>query len=288
MDWFRGGPFLSARHDLGNAELAWVGEVVFHHPAGVRSRCVSLVCSHQPGGSTDPDPSDNVVLYPDPITVLPLRSSIYAVFANDPIELSNMTIHPGSHFEHNGYYGNNWRILEPVGGFTGTFTVPAAGPYSLRVRHGTSSDAGCPNNGYSPVNIFINGVQIASDFDPAEQHGSYWYENDTWTVEAVEGENTLEWVAGPLCTHYWLQRIEFTPLPPPSLPTITGLERLAGGFRLRFTGEPGKTHTVETSTNLVHWVQVTNMVMNTGGEMTRDDEDTVAPQRFYRLSTLGW
>lgn len=214
-----------------------------------------------PAWDGDPDPSDNLTVATNRLTVPPI-GSIYSVFANSSLASSNMAIYPGTNFQYN-VYGNSWRITNPGGGFTGTFTVPSTGVYNLRVRHGTSASASCPNGGYAPVNILINGANVATNYDPNAAHNFLWYTNDTWTIQASAGRNTLEWVAGPLCTHYWIQRIEITPVPPP--PVISAYRKLlAGVMSLQITGQPGRTNVIETSDDMQSWAPVTNLYNATG------------------------
>lgn len=234
-----------------------------------------------PTGDTDPDPSDNATS--TNLTVSPLAASAYEVFANSEIVVSNMTVTPGYAFQYNAVYGNNWRILTTNGGFTSAFSVPAAGEYNLKVRHLTSSATNCPGNGYSPVTILVNGVPIVTNFDVGLAHGgSHGYETDSWTITAYEGDNTLEWIAGDQCTHYWLQRIEIT-----RALRFTAVTRLPGGaIQLMLSGEPGHTNAVEVSTNLVHWTPHTNLLNSTGNVQWNDSPPAGINRRFYRALAL--
>ena len=79
----------------------------------------------------------------------------------------------------------------------------------MRVTHLSSGSAGCPGGGYSPVTIKVRGNTVVADYDPAENHGgSHGMVTDTWNVALQAGNNSLQWIAGDLCTHYWIQRIE--------------------------------------------------------------------------------
>ncbi|MBP9901458.1 MAG: hypothetical protein IT579_07830 [Verrucomicrobia subdivision 3 bacterium] len=237
-----------------------------------------------PAGDTDPDMSDNVTVATNRLT-LPPPASIYSVFANSSLVTSNMSISPGANFAYNAYYGNCWRIFQPDGGFSGTFTAPQAGAYTLRVRHGTSFSQSCPNNGYAPMNIYINGTNLVADYDVAANHASYWFENETWTIQANEGENTLEWVAGNLCTHYWIQRIELKAVP--MQPRIDSIIRMgAGQIQLMITGQAGRTNVVEVSADLSNWLAVTNIFNETGGLSWLAAAPPVGSNRFYRLRQL--
>ena len=57
-----------------------------------------------------------------------------------------------------------------------------------------------------------------------------------------------------------------------------------GQFGLQATGTPGLTYTLQTSTNLVDWLDHTNLVADPGGLIDcQEDMDTNAPTCFYRL-----
>jgi hypothetical protein len=139
------------------------------------------------------------------------NASIRADFSAATIQTENMSITPGSSFAYNTTYGGSWRILQNGGGFSGTFTAPGAGSYTLQVVHLSSAAAGAPGGGYSPVTIKVNGSAIAQDWDPAEHHdGSHGFVTDTWVVPANQGQNTVQWIAGDIYTHYWIQSIALT------------------------------------------------------------------------------
>lgn len=236
-----------------------------------------------PSGQADLDPSDNTACATNVLSVSPLLASTYAVFANSQLVLSNLSLTPRYAFEYNAYYGNNWRILYPAGGFSCNFAAPTAGKYQLKVRHLTSSDASCPGNGYAPVTIRLNGVPIVKDFDVALAHGGiHGYATDVWTIPAQEGDNTLEWFAGDLCTHYWLQRIEITrPV------EFTAVTRLPGGsIQWALTGEPGRTNAIEISTNLADWTPHTNLFNPTGTVQWCESPPAGINRRFYRARVL--
>jgi hypothetical protein len=237
-----------------------------------------------PAWATDPDMSDNVTVATNRLTV-PAIGSIYAVFANSSLAASNMTIYPGGYFEYNLYYGNSWRITRAGEGFTGTFTAPQAGAYKLRVRHGTSSSGSCLNNGYAPVSVIVNGTSVVSDYDVNANHNILWFTNDTWTVQANAGENTLQWVAGALCTHYWIQRIEITAMAPP--PIISAFHKhLVGVMSLQITGQPGRTNVIEASEDMQSWTPVTNL-HNATGVLEWITPPLTNARAFYRIVELN-
>jgi hypothetical protein len=57
---------------------------------------------------------------------------------------------------------------------------------------------------------------------------------------------------------------------------------LTGGFNLNFSGEQGLNFTLQVSSNLVHWVALTNLA-NPNGMMNFLDAAPNAPRRFYRI-----
>lgn len=255
---------------LGRADLTIPSDATGHYYVFIR-------VTPLPG--PDADASDNTAQAGNVLTVNPLTASTYAVFANSAIVSSNMAVTPGSAFQYNSAYGNNWRILVRGGGFTSTFTAPSAGEYQVKVRHLTSSSASCPGNGYSPVTVLLNGAPIVTDFDVGLAHGgSHGFETDTWTVAGQPGENTLEWVAGDFCTHYWIQRIEIT-----RLLKFTDLSPLpGGGMQLTLVGEPGRTNAIQVSTDLANWAPLTNLFNATGTLLWADTPPPGSNQRFYR------
>ncbi len=72
----------------------------------------------------------------------------------------------------------------------------------------------------------------------------------------------------------------------PLQPVFAGNSVLASGqFRLQAAGTAGLTYTLQTSTNLVNWVNHTNLVASPGGLIDcLMDTGTNAPACFYRLS----
>ncbi len=237
-----------------------------------------------PAGNTEPDPSDNVTESTNILKVIE-PGPYHINFANSSIITSNMNCYPGPNFAFNGYYGNNWRFLAPAAGFTATFTPPQAGPYSLKVRHATSSSSSCPNNGFAPITINLNGTAVVTNYDVAANHASYWYQDDTWLIDAQEGENTLVWVAGELCTHYWIQRIDLAPIPQP--PMIISFQRDAlGQAHLEITGQSGRTNVVEFSEDLLTWSAATNLY-NANGTLLWTSPVTGSGCGFYRVLELA-
>lgn len=133
----------------------------------------------------------------------------YADFTGGTIEASNIRVTPHADFAYNTAFGGSWRITTPGGGFTAELTLPTDGRYDLIVTHLTSLANSCPGHGYSPITIQVNSGMVAENYDPAGNHaGTHAMVTDAWSITAHAGQNTLQWTAGALCTHYWIRRIE--------------------------------------------------------------------------------
>ena len=172
-----------------------------------------LIFSDAASAATSSDPqipvpgfgSGNVAQSLSPLST----ASPHADFSAPTIQTSNMTIQPRAGFAYNTRFGKSWLITALGGSFTGTFTVPSDGQYDLVVTHLTSYEPSCPGNGYSPVTIRVNSAPVATDYDPAANHGgTHGMVTDKWPIVAHAGQNTLQWSEGTGCTHYWIQRIE--------------------------------------------------------------------------------
>ena len=84
--------------------------------------------------------------------------------------------------------------------------------------HLTSYGASATNNGYSPIDILLNGTLILDNYDVAEEHsGSHAFEEDSWQLpidNLVSGSNTLtiEFEDDPWAeTHYWIKSLSVSP-----------------------------------------------------------------------------
>jgi hypothetical protein len=142
---------------------------------------------------------------------------------------------------------------------------------SLGFRHGWRP--------FVRVTILLNGTAVVTN------HASYWYENDTWIIGTQEGENTLEWVAGELCTHHWIQRIDLTPIDPQ--PVISSFHRNAAGeMQLEITAQPGRTNVIEFSEDLRNWSVMTNL-LNQTGTLLWTRPVTASGSGFYRVLELA-
>jgi len=149
---------------------------------------------------------DDIVFEPEPVDCVLYRWADFHAYC---ILTSDLTVAPNSYFAYDWYYEDHWLIYGSGGGFTATFNSPADRQFELVVRHLSSASAGCPGGGYSPVTIKLNGDNIVSCYDPAENHGgTHGFVTDTWLIPVTAGTNTLEWIACDLCTNYWIQGIE--------------------------------------------------------------------------------
>lgn len=121
----------------------------------------------------------------------------------------NMQLTPGHFFAYNWYYEDNWLIYYDGGGFTATFDYPHDTNMVLSITHLTSASSRCPGNGYSPVTIKVNDVNVVSGYDPAENHdGTHGYVTDELEIPVQSGTNLIEITSGDLCTNYWIQSLE--------------------------------------------------------------------------------
>jgi uncharacterized repeat protein (TIGR03803 family) len=206
--------------------------------------------------------------------------AIYADFTTPTIQTNNMTITPGPYFAYNTNYPGSWDIAAVSFGFIGTFDVPSNGTYLLTVNHQTSAAASCPGGGYSPINIYVNGAQIASNFDPAQQSGGSHNEvTNSWLITATAGvDNTLKWAAGPLCSRYWIQGIQIAPAPARLLTIIPYGANVILSW-------PANGFTLQSTTNLSSpdWTtnSATPVVVNGQNTVTNPIPGT---QQFFRLS----
>jgi uncharacterized repeat protein (TIGR03803 family) len=232
--------------------------------------------------------SDSGTVFSLPVTLRPLPPQfgpIYADFTTATILTNNMAITPTAYFTYNTNFPGSWDIAGVSFGFVGTFDVPATGTYRLTVNHQTSAAASCPGGGYSPINIYINGTQIASNFDPAQQSGGSLAEvTNSWLITATAGvDNTLKWAAGPLCSRYWIEGIQITPVLAPVLSLSLASNNAVLSWNTNLAG-----FVLESSSRLGGgWSQVspaptivgtTNFTTNT----------IIAPSQFYRLHNTGF
>ncbi len=116
---------------------------------------------------------------------------------------------------HNSEYGGSWILRSVENSYIQVdFDTGGGSVASLELTHLTSGGPSCPNGGFAPVDIVINGVTFLNDYDVAENHaGSHSYETDTWTVtsQLVSGTNAIRiTLQNNACTVYWIQKITVT------------------------------------------------------------------------------
>ena len=79
---------------------------------------------------------------------------------------------------------------------------------------------------------------------------------------------------------------EIVPATGAPLPANMLLQSQPGGMQVTLQGEAGRTYSIETSIDLVHWAPWTNQ-LNASGTMTVTDTDaTNHPARFYRARLM--
>jgi hypothetical protein len=101
-----------------------------------------------------------------------------------------------------------WELATPGAMFGMNVFAPQPGPYNLVVTHMTYV-GGCPGGGYSPVSITVNGEPVVTNYDVAENFdGVHTWVTEDFPVYLWPGENHIEWVAGPLCSPYWIQNVQ--------------------------------------------------------------------------------
>jgi len=75
---------------------------------------------------------------------------------------------------------------------------------------------------------------------------------------------------------------EIVPSTTGNAPMSMALLAQPGGMQVKLQGEPGRSYSIETSSDLEHWSPWTNMVNATGTMTVTDTEATNYPARFYR------
>ena len=79
---------------------------------------------------------------------------------------------------------------------------------------------------------------------------------------------------------------EIVPAVGGALPASMALQSQPGGMQIKLQGEAGRTYSIETSTDLVHWAPWTNVVNATGTMTVTDTESANYPARFYRARLM--
>ena len=123
----------------------------------------------------------------------------------------NITLTHNAGCSYNSYYQNSWRLAGEGASFTVSFDVAGLdGDVDLVLRHLTSYCQDCPNEGYSPVTIAVNGVAIEQCYDPAENHDlTHGFVTDRWGISDYLhfGRNTVSLTRCKGCTNYWIQSL---------------------------------------------------------------------------------
>jgi hypothetical protein len=156
-----------------------------------------------------PEQASNVI-YTPPLQVRGQGGNklAYADFSLLPDDFeSNCDDLTGAGWDANPHYKHSLRLLQEGSQLTCTFNISRApSSATLIVEHLSSSAASCPDGGYSPVTISLNGHNVTVNHSPPS-HGMI---EEEWQVGRYlkNGTNELRWDAGEFCSHYWLKRWE--------------------------------------------------------------------------------
>lgn len=118
-----------------------------------------------------------------------------------------------SGMEYNSTY-ETWRMTQPGNSYLETTFELDNVPKDVYISlfHLTSYSESAIYNGYSPIDIFINGEKIKDDYDVALFYGDHSWHADDWSIESylMVGSNTIriELESNPwAATHYWIRSI---------------------------------------------------------------------------------
>ena len=144
-------------------------------------------------------------------------------FRNPEIITSNINF-VTSDMQYNDYYGGSWLMhYKGTSELYGSFLVEELPErVMLKLIHLTSKLEGAFQDGYSPIDIYINGQLFLDDYDVAESYnGSHSFESDSWDISnyLVVGGNSvnIKLVNIPdACSNYWIQALEILPESIPS------------------------------------------------------------------------
>ena len=131
---------------------------------------------------------------------------------NETIEIQNASLlYYGMNYNNN--YGT-WRLTEPGYSYLETSFQLDELPNKvfMSILHLTSYSEAATNNGYSPIDIYINGNRIEDNFDVAQSHGDHSWHTDNWSIDPylVTGQNRIriELEDDPWATtHYWIRNM---------------------------------------------------------------------------------
>jgi Immunoglobulin domain len=135
-----------------------------------------------------------------------------------------------------------------------TFTVTATGTAPLAYQWSLNGSvlAGATGTSYTLLNVQAN------------QGGNYSV-IVTNTADTITSANALLTVLLPQPAH------------------IDQITTLPGSYvQMILSGEPGSNYAIEGSSNLLNWVQITNLIMGNSTMQFTDDSGTNNPLRFYR------
>jgi len=133
----------------------------------------------------------------------------YADFSSFPTgnpETKRMTLKACNGCDKNPHYKQSLRLLGAESVLSLEATLSKSKYVVLELTHLSSASGSCPNGGYSPVTIRINGVNLVQRFSPKEH--SYTVDTFDITNLVKNGRNTITFTADrDMCTHYWLKNL---------------------------------------------------------------------------------
>ena len=141
-------------------------------------------------------------------------NELWMDFRYPEIIASNMNF-VTSDMQYNDYYGGSWLMH-----YRGTSELECnfiieemSEKMMLEIIHLTSTVEGGYGDGYSPVDVSINGQLFLDDYDVAAAHnGSHTFQLDSWDITnyLVEGNNSLSINLVDIenaCSNYWMQAL---------------------------------------------------------------------------------
>lgn len=149
----------------------------------------------------------------------PIRPNAAAIvdFAGQQIKASGASVQPGAGMAYNNDYGG-WRLASEGSSFQVTFQLGAVPTTDLSLALVHLTSAKWPDNGYSPINIDVNGTPLKAGFDPARAHAGRGedtrnYVSDRFTIppgtlRVIPANNTIKFTLQPGAqTHYWIRSL---------------------------------------------------------------------------------
>jgi len=123
--------------------------------------------------------------------------------------------------------------------------------------------------------LLWDGLHRLHDLNSVIPSGSGWVLTEAWAINNA-GQIVGTGINPSGQTHAFL----VAPMPAPLLSLASSQPN--GQFRFTLLGEPGRTYTIQASTNLVTWTTLTNFVSTTGTNQFADATASNLSQRFYR------